>query len=109
MSIAFHLDGAIQRDLFVAVDGRANVVDSVDDPTVSISADMRSFMMLACGRIDPQEEIDAGRISWTGDATWERKPHVIYVSLSSLIIHVVDFAISDNVKLWAYEIRILTN
>ncbi|GIR36910.1 MAG: hypothetical protein CM15mP49_22950 [Actinomycetota bacterium] len=39
----------------------------------------------------------------------EKKPHVIYVSLSSLIIHVVDFAISDNVKLWPYEIRILTN
>ena len=73
MSIAFHLDGAIQRDLFAAVDGRANVVDSVDDPTISISADMRSFMMLACGRIDPQEEIDAGRISWTGDATWGEK------------------------------------
>ena len=73
MSIAFHLHGAIQRDLFAAVDGRANVVDSVNDPTVSISADMRSFMMLACGRIDPQEEIDAGRISWTGDATWGEK------------------------------------
>ena len=70
MSIAFHLHGAIERDLFAEVDGRAKVVDNVDDPTVSISADTRSFMMLACGRIDPQQEIDAGRISWTGDASW---------------------------------------
>jgi uncharacterized protein (TIGR03083 family) len=73
MSIAFHLYGSIQRDLFAAVDGRAKVIDSVDDPTVSISADMRTFMMLACGRIDPQQEIDAGRISWTGDASWGEK------------------------------------
>ncbi|GIR36909.1 MAG: hypothetical protein CM15mP49_22940 [Actinomycetota bacterium] len=41
MSIAFHLDGAIQRDLFAAVDGRANVVDSVDDPTF--------LFLLICG------------------------------------------------------------
>tara|TARA_Y100000768_G_scaffold47363_1_gene30929 strand:+ start:1556 stop:2341 length:786 start_codon:yes stop_codon:yes gene_type:complete len=70
MSIAFHLHGAIKRNMFAAVEGRAKVVDNVDAPTVSISADMRSFMMLACGRIDPQQEIDAGRISWTGDAAW---------------------------------------
>ena len=73
MSIAFHLHGAIERDLFAEVDGRAKVVDNVDDPTVSISADTQSFMMLACGRIDPQQEIDAGRISWTGDASWGEK------------------------------------
>ena len=29
--------------------------------------------MLACGRIDPQQRIDAGRISWTGDDTWGEK------------------------------------
>ena len=29
----------------------------------------------------------------------EKKPHVIYVSQSSLILYVVDLAISDNVKL----------
>jgi len=29
----------------------------------------------------------------------EKKPLVIYVLLSSFILHVVDFAISDNVKL----------
>jgi len=29
--------------------------------------------MLACGRIDPQQRIDAGRISWTGDDIWGEK------------------------------------
>ncbi len=73
MSIAFHLHGAVERDLFAEVDGRAKVVENLESPTVSISADMRSFMMLACGRIDPQQEIDAGRISWTGDTVWGEK------------------------------------
>ena len=62
MNIAIRLSGGVQRDLFAEVDGRAKVVDDVDDPTVTISAEMRTFMMLACGRIDPQQEIDAGRI-----------------------------------------------
>ena len=29
--------------------------------------------MLACGRVDPQERIDAGRISWTGADEWGDK------------------------------------
>jgi len=73
MNIAIRLSGGVQRDLFAEVDGRAKVVDDVDDPTVTISAEMRTFMMLACGRIDPQQEIDAGRISWEGDALWGEK------------------------------------
>ena len=73
MSIAFQLSGAIERTLFAEVDGRAKVVDGVDNPTVTISADMRSFIMLACGRIDPQQEIDSGRISWSGDDSWGEK------------------------------------
>ncbi len=54
--------------MHVAVDGRAGLVDSVDQPTTELTADTETFIMLACGRIDPQERIDAGRISWTGDA-----------------------------------------
>ena len=86
MNIAIRLSGGVQRDLFAEVDGRAKVVDDVDDPTVTISAEMRTFMMLACGRIDPQQEIDAGRISWEGDALWGRRRHVIYVSQCSLVL-----------------------
>ena len=29
-----------------------------------------TFVMLAAGRIDPQEQIDAGTITWSGDAEW---------------------------------------
>ena len=27
-----------------------------------------AFILLACGRIDPQAQIDSGAVSWTGDA-----------------------------------------
>lgn len=64
MSLAFHLSGGVERDLFVQVDGRAAVVDHLDDPTVHVDADSTAFAMLACGRVDPQEQIDAGHISW---------------------------------------------
>lgn len=66
-SIAVHLTGPIERDLFVAVDGRAKVVDSLDAPDVTVSTDSTTFVLLACGRIDPEVEIAAGRIRWTGD------------------------------------------
>ena len=73
MSIGFRLNGGVERDLFVSVDGRAQVVDDISEPSVEINADSTSFIMLACGRVDPQEEIDAGRISWSGDAVWGEK------------------------------------
>ena len=72
-SIAFHITGPVQRDILVAVDGRAKPVESLADPSVEVSADSLTFVQLACGRIDPQGAIDAGRISWTGDAEWGDK------------------------------------
>ncbi|MBF82799.1 MAG: hypothetical protein CL522_05330 [Actinobacteria bacterium] len=73
MSIRFRLTGAIEREMFVNVDGRAQVVDEIDSPSVELVADSTSFIMLACGRVNPQEEIDAGRISWLGDEEWGEK------------------------------------
>ncbi len=70
MSIAFHLTGPVTRDILVAVDGRAGAVEALPDPSVEVTADSLTFVQLACGRIDPQGAIDAGRISWTGDAQW---------------------------------------
>lgn len=70
MSVAFHLTGGVTRDMFVQVDERAAVVDSLDAPTVEVTADSTTFLMLAAGRIDPQAEIDAERIAWTGDDEW---------------------------------------
>ena len=73
MSIGFRLNGGIERDMFVNVDGRAKVVDEINSPSVELVANSTSFIMLACGRIDPVEEIRAGRISWSGNEEWGEK------------------------------------
>lgn len=65
-SIVFHLTGPIERDLSVVVDGRARAVDHVEQPDVTLTTDTVTFLQLACGRIDPQAQIDAGKVSWTG-------------------------------------------
>lgn len=70
MSIAFHLTGPVTRDIYAAVDGRAARVDGLTAPSVEVTTDSLTFVQLACGRTDPQDVIDAGRISWTGDAEW---------------------------------------
>jgi uncharacterized protein (TIGR03083 family) len=69
-SIVFHIRGGVDRDIAVVVDGRAAAVDSVESPDVEVTTDVETFVMLAAGRIDPQAQIDAGRISWTGDGQW---------------------------------------
>jgi uncharacterized protein (TIGR03083 family) len=70
MSLVFHISGGVERDIAVRVDGRAAVVDAVEDPDVEVLADVETFVLLAAGRIDPQEQIDRGRIRWRGDDTW---------------------------------------
>ncbi len=67
-SIVFHLTGPVKRDLPVVVDGRARVVDLVDDPDVELTTDTVTFIQLAAGRIDPQRQIDAGLVTWIGNA-----------------------------------------
>lgn len=69
-SIVFHIQGAVDRDIAVMVDGRATRVDSVDSPDVEVTTDVETFVMLAGGRLDPQAQIDAGKISWSGDEQW---------------------------------------
>lgn len=66
-SITFNLTGPIARELHVAVDGRAKKVQHVDNPDVTLSTDSTTFIQLACGRIDPQAQIDCGAVSWKGD------------------------------------------
>ena len=73
MSIAIHLTGPVNRDIYAAVDGRAAKVDQLDDPSVELTTDSLTFVQLACGRIDPQGPIDAGTITWAGDAEWGEK------------------------------------
>jgi hypothetical protein len=67
-SIVFRLTGPVRRDLPVVVDGRARAVDSVEDPDVELTTDTVTFIQLAAGRIDPQRQIDAGLVTWTGNA-----------------------------------------
>ena len=72
MSLRADITGPVQRQIAVAVDGRAKAVDpgSLESPDVVLTADSLTFIMLACGRIDPQSRIDDGSISWSGDAQW---------------------------------------
>ncbi len=67
-SIVFHLTGPVRRDLAVVVDGRARVVDHIEHPDVELTAGTVTFIQLAAGRIDPQRQIDAGLVTWTGNA-----------------------------------------
>ena len=67
-SIVFHLTGPVRRDLPVMVDGRARAVDHVENPDVELTTDTATFIQLAAGRIDPQRQIDAGLVTWTGNA-----------------------------------------
>jgi len=67
-SIVFHLTGPIKRDISVLVDGRARQVESVAAPTVELTTDTLTFIQLAAGRIDPQAQIDSGRVTWTGNS-----------------------------------------
>lgn len=70
MSAVFHVHGGVDADIAVKVDGRAAVLDGVDSPDVEVTADLETFMMLAAGRVDPAARIDAGAITWSGDAEW---------------------------------------
>jgi uncharacterized protein (TIGR03083 family) len=67
-SIVFHLTGPVRRDLAVVVDGRARAVDQLEHPDVELTMDTVTFIQLAAGRIDPQRQIDAGLVTWTGNA-----------------------------------------
>jgi len=67
-SIVFHLTGPVRRDLPVLVDGRARAVGHVEHPDVELTTDTTTFIQLAAGRIDPQQQIDAGLVTWTGNA-----------------------------------------
>ena len=69
-SITFELTGPVARTMHVVVDGRAALVDDLATSDVTVTADSTTFALLACGRIEPQQPIDAGRISWSGNDEW---------------------------------------
>jgi len=68
-SMTINLTGPVERQMHVTVDGRASNVDSLDGPAdVVLNANSTTFALLACGRIDPEEPIADGRVTWSGDS-----------------------------------------
>jgi uncharacterized protein (TIGR03083 family) len=65
--IAIELTGPVHRRILAKIDGRAAAVDELASPDVTLSMDSLTFMLLACGRIDPEDPIDDGRVTWSGD------------------------------------------
>ncbi len=66
--IAIDLTGPVKRTLRAKVEGKAKRVEELPNPDVTLTADSLTFMLLACGRIDPEEPIADGRVTWSGDA-----------------------------------------
>lgn len=69
-AITFRLTGPVERTMHVTVEGRAKQVAELASPDIVVTADSLAFARLACGRVDPQAEIDAGTIAWSGDDEW---------------------------------------
>ena len=68
-TVAFDVTGPTARRWAVAVEGgRARPVPEVPvEPTTRITTDVGTFMALACGRVDPDDELAAGRVAVHGD------------------------------------------
>ncbi len=66
-SLKVSLTGPVEGEICVAVDGRASVVPTLAEPTAELITDSTTFIMLACGRLDPAATIASGTVRWTGD------------------------------------------
>ncbi len=66
--VAVRLTGPVRADLCAAViDGRARVIERDDTPDAEVVTDSLTFLLLACGRIDPAEPLHDGRVVLRGD------------------------------------------
>jgi hypothetical protein len=61
--VTIHVRGPTTRDLHVVVDGRAQVLADLNDPTVEVTVDFATFMLLCCGRIDPTGPLADGTVT----------------------------------------------
>jgi uncharacterized protein (TIGR03083 family) len=66
-SVQVSVTGPNARDLYAVVEGRARVVDLVADPACTVTTDFLTFMLLCCGRIEPDGPIGDGRLTLGGD------------------------------------------
>ena len=68
-SIHFEITGAVAKDIFVEVEGKARETDFIAKPTATVHCDSLAFMNQACGRINPEVPISEGLLHWSGDET----------------------------------------
>ncbi len=66
-SVLVELHGPIEGQLGAVVEGRARVVDDLDHPDATVRTDSLTFMLLACGRIDPETHLANGDVELRGD------------------------------------------
>ncbi len=66
-SVLIELHGPIEGQLAAVVDGRARIVDELDHPDAIVRTDSLTFMLLACGRIDPESRLASGGIELGGN------------------------------------------
>jgi uncharacterized protein (TIGR03083 family) len=66
-SVLVELTGPIEAHLAAVVDGRARLVDNLDRPDAVVRTDFLTFMLLACGRTDPDTHLAAGDIELEGN------------------------------------------
>ncbi|MFN0027361.1 MAG: maleylpyruvate isomerase family mycothiol-dependent enzyme [Acidimicrobiales bacterium] len=66
-SVKMVLTGPMTAELSAVVEGRARAVDRLEHPDATVTTDSLTFMLLACGRIDPAEPIDGGKVTYAGD------------------------------------------
>lgn len=67
-SVKIRLTGPVRSELAAVVEGRARVVDHLAEPDVEVAMDSTTFMLLACGRLDPDEPIGAGKVHFVKGA-----------------------------------------
>ncbi|MCC6437341.1 MAG: maleylpyruvate isomerase family mycothiol-dependent enzyme [Acidimicrobiales bacterium] len=67
-SVKVVITGPISAELCAVVDGRARAVPTLEHPDATVTTDLLTFMLLACGRIDPEGPISSGAVTYAGDA-----------------------------------------
>ena len=55
------------------IDGRARLSERDDEPDAEVVTDSLTFLLLACGRIDPIEPLADGRVELRGDIALARR------------------------------------
>ena len=68
-TVVVEVTGLAGRTLSIGMQGtRANYLDSVpDSPTARLEMDVETFLCLCCGRWDPADTLNAGKVAISGD------------------------------------------